>query len=443
MAELRALLKLATPIVVAQIGMVSMGVVDTLLVGPLGKAPLASLALGNTIYFGLLISGIGLMMSLDAHVSQAYGRGDLADCSRGLRQGLWRAALYTPLVWAAMTVAPSLLLAAGYDPDITAGMQEYLFPMRWGILPALWFAAHRSFMSAVDVTKPLLLAAGLANAANYGLDVWLIDGGLGVPAFGVTGVAWSTAGCRLVLLAPLWAIVRFRSDFKRFPRAPWAPDWGLMKRLVAVGAPVGLQYGAEVLTFSGAALMMGVLGEVPLAAHQVALNVIAALFMVPLGLGAAGSVRTGQALGAGDLEGVRRAGWTALGTSFVYSLGAAALLLVFPGAIASLYRLEPSVHTLAVELLGIAVLFQVGDSIQATATGVLRGVSDTRVPSMLVLGTNAFIALPIGLLGGVLLQRSPHWIWYGLGVGLCLVAIALTLRFKSHAAGLIRRGVAT
>lgn len=432
MAELRALLKLASPIIVAQVGMVSMGVVDTLLVGPLGKTSMASLALGNTVYFGLLISGIGLMMGLDAHVSQAYGRGDLADCSRGLRQGLWLAALFTPILAVAMTLVPPLLLAVGYDPEITAGMKEYLYPMRWGILPALWFAAHRSFMSAVDVTKPLLLAAALANATNFGLDVWLIDGGLGVPPLEVVGVAWSTAACRVVLVAPLWLIVRYRADFKRFPKAAYAPDWKMMRRLVKIGGPVGLQYSAEVLTFSGAALLMGVLGEVPLAAHQVALNVIATLFMLPLGLGAAASVRAGQALGAGNIDGVRRAGWTAIGVSFVYSLAAATVLLLLPEQIAGVYRLEPDVHLLAVQLLGIAVLFQVGDSVQATTTGVLRGLADTRVPFLLVLGTNLFIALPIGVLGGVLLQESPHCIWYGLGVGLCLVALSLVLRFRSQ-----------
>lgn len=429
MAELRSLFKLAYPIVIAQIGMVAMGVVDTLLVGPMGAQPLASLALGNMVYFGLLITGIGLMMSLDAHVSQAYGAGDLARARGGLTQAMWLSALYTPVLFAAMTAAPPVLLALGYDEALTLGMRDYLYPMRWGILPALWFVAHRSFMSAVDVTRPLLISAALANVANYGLDLWLIDGGLGVAPQGVIGVAWSTAFCRVVLLAPLWIIVRHTERFRRFPRGSLAPDWALIRKLVRVGGPVGLQYGAEVMTFGGAALMMGVLGEDPLAAHQVALNVIATLFMVPLGLGAAGSVRTGQAFGAGHFAGVRRAGWTAIGVSFVYSLATAAMLALIPSLIASVYRLEPDVHTLAVELLAIAAFFQIGDSVQATATGVLRGISDTRVPFLLVLGINCLVALPMGYIGGIWLQRDPHWVWYGLGLGLCLVAVALVVRF--------------
>ena len=192
---------------------------------------------------------------------------------------------------------------------------------------------------------------------------------------------------------------------------------------------MGLQYGAEVATFGGAALMMGVLGEAALAAHQVALNVIATLFMVPLGLGAAGSVRTGQAFGAGDHDGVRRAGWTAIQVSFVYSLATAAMLALIPGLIASVYRLEPDVHVLAVELLAIAAFFQIGDSVQATATGVLRGIADTRVPFLVVFGVNALVALPLGYIGGIWLQRDPHWVWYGLGLGLCLVAVGLVTRF--------------
>ncbi len=429
-AELRALFKLATPIVIAQVGMVSMGVVDTLLVGPMGAQPLAALALGNMVYFGLLITGIGLMMSLDAHVSQAYGRGDLAGARRGLTQAMWLAAAYTPVLFVLMTAVPPLLLAVGYDADLTNGMRDYLYPMRWGILPALWFVAHRSFMSAVDVTKPLLISAALANVANYGLDVWLIEGGFGVAPKGVVGVAWATAICRVVLLAPLWVIVRHTARFRRFPLpASLAPDWTLIRKLVRVGAPVGLQYGAEVATFGACALMMGLLSADALAAHQVALNVIATLFMVPLGLGAAGSVRTGQAFGGGDPHGVRVAGWTAIGVSFVYSLATAAMLALIPGAIASLYRLEPSVDLLATELLVIAAFFQVGDSVQATATGVLRGLGDTRMPFVLVFAANAFVAIPMGFLGGVYLQRDPHWIWYGLGLGLILVAIGLVWRF--------------
>jgi len=429
MGELRALLKLAYPIVIAQVGMVSMGVVDTLLVGPMGAGPMAALALGNMMYFGLLITGIGLMMSLDAHASRAYGAGDLAEARRSLTQAMWLAALYTPVLFLAMTATPALLLAAGYDESLTLGMKEYLFPMRWGILPALWFVAHRSFISAVDITWPLLVSAALANVANFGLDLWLIDGGLGVGAMGVTGVAWSTAFCRVVLLAPLWILVRHSKLFARFPKPSLRPDWALIRRLVEVGAPVGLQYGAEVMTFGGAALMMGVLGEDPLAAHQVALNVIATLFMVPLGLGAAGAVRTGQALGSGDLAAVRRAGWTAIGVSFVYSLAAAAMLALLPGAIASVYRLEPNVHLLATELLAIAAFFQIGDSVQATAAGVLRGLADTRAAFVLVLGINVLIALPVGYIGGIWLQESPYWIWYGLGLGLCLIAGALVARF--------------
>jgi MATE family multidrug resistance protein len=415
--------------------MVSMGVVDTLLVGPLGPKAMSALALGNTIYFGLLITGIGLMMGLDAHVSRAYGAGDLRAARRGLTQAMWLAVLYTPVLFAAMTAVPSLMLAAGYDPDLTAGMKEYLFPMRWGILPALWFVAHRSFMSAVDVTRPLLLSAALGNIVNFLLDVWLLDGGWGIEAQGVVGVAWSTSFCRLVLLAPLWIIVRHTARFARFPTPSRAPDWALIRTLISVGAPVGLQYGAEVMTFGAAALMMGALGEGPLAAHQVAINVVSTLFMVPLGLGSAASVRTGQALGAGDLDGVRRAGWTAISVSLAYSLAAASMLALIPALIASAYRLPLEVQLLAVELLTIAAFFQVGDSLQATVTGVLRGLGDTRVPFLVVLAANGLVALPLGYVMGVWLQQDPHWIWYGLGLGLCLVAVALIVRF----ARLIRR----
>ena len=428
--ELSALIRLAWPIVVAQLGMSLMGFVDTVLVGPMGAEALSALALGNTLYFGLLILGKGTLMSLDAHVSQAYGAGDHAECRRGLIQGIWIVAAIAPPLILAMTWVPDLLIALGYDVEMAELARLYLYPVRWGVPVSLLFTVHRSFLSAVDVTRPLMVSALLANVANIGLDLWFIDGGWFVPALGVEGVAWATAACRLALLLPVAWVAWFRADFRRFVAPSWAPDGALIRRLLSIGLPVGLQYFAEVSAFSGAAILMGVLGPEPLAAHQVALNVTAISFMVPLGLGAAGAVRTGQAIGARDGHALHLAAWTVVGVAVVWSLIAATVLTVFPAFIAGFYGIDGIVFALALDFLAIAALFQISDSVQAVAVGVLRGLADTRAAFGLALLGYVGLALPLAVVGALVLDDDPRWVWWGLLVGLTAAAWLMCLRIR-------------
>jgi len=430
MHELKALWKLAFPIIVAQVGFFGMGLVDTLLVGPMGAQELSALALGNTFFFGVMILGIGLMMGLDPWVSQAFGAGKLEQCSKGLVQGCWLAVLTTPPLVLAMSALPWLLGMAGYDQHMLDLARDYLDPLRWAVLPGLLFATYKSYISAVSITRPLLWVALLANIFNFGLDLWFINGGFGIAPQGVSGVAWSTTFCRLVLFIPLFLLVRYGSAFKQFPKADWRPNPKLLRTLANVGLPVGLQYLAEVGCFCTATVLMGIKSENVLAAHQVALNVAALFFMVSLSLGAAGSVRVGQNLGAGDLVAMRRAGWTALGSGLCYALVSTTLIVLFAEHLIGLYRVEDEIFTLAVQFLAVAAVFQLGDSVQAVAVGVLRGLADTRIPLLLILCSYWLVAIPVGVLGAFVLGQDPMWIWYGLAVGLCIVAVLLVARFR-------------
>jgi MATE family multidrug resistance protein len=430
MDELKALWKLAFPIIVAQVGFFGMGLVDTLLIGPMGAEALSALALGNTFFFGVMILGIGLMMGLDPWVSQAFGAGKLERCSQGLVQGCWLAVIATPPLVLAMSSLPWALGLLGYDEHLLELAKEYLGPLRWAVLPGLLFATYKSYISAVSVTRPLLWVALLANACNIGLDLWFIHGGLGVPPLGVTGVAWSTTFCRLVLFLPLFLLVRYSKTFEQFPKVDWRPSPKLLRTLSSVGLPVGLQYLVEVGAFCTATVLMGIKGETQLAAHQVALNITALFFMVSLSLGAAGSVRVGQNLGAGNLVAMRRAGWTALGSGLCYAMISTTLIVLFSAQLIGLYRVDAEIFTLAVQFLAIAAIFQLGDSVQAVAVGVLRGLADTRVPLVMILASYWFVAIPIGVLGAFVLGDDPLWIWYGLAVGLCIVSVLLVSRFR-------------
>ena len=429
MHEFKALWKLAFPIIVAQVGFFGMGLVDTLLVGPMGAEALSALALGNTFFFGIMILGIGLMMGLDPWVSQAFGAGKLDQCSHGLVQGCWLALIATPPLILAMSAVPWLLGLAGYDPHLLELASAYLGPLRWAVLPGLLFATYKSYISAVSITRPLLWVALLANIANFALDLWFVEGGLGIAPLGVQGVAWSTAFCRLVLFIPLFLVVRYSARFAHFPAVSWRPNPRLIKTLIAVGLPVGLQYLVEVGCFSAATVLLGIKGTSHLAAHQIALNIAALFFMVALALGAAGSVRVGQNLGAGDLPATRRAGWTALGSGLGYALLSSTLIFVFAEQLIGLYRVEGEVHRMALQFLAVAAVFQLGDSLQAVAVGVLRGLADTRIPLLMILASYWCVAIPIGVIGAFYLGDDPMWIWYGLAIGLCLVATLLVSRF--------------
>jgi len=427
--ELKALLRLAAPIVAAQVGMNAMGIVDTLVAGRLGEEALAALALGNVVYFGFIVVGAGTLMSLDSAVSNAFGAGDLPRCRRWHSQGVFLALGLAPILIALMQASTQLLLAIGYPPGLVARSQEYLDILVWGVPFAVLVSAYRSFVSAVDRAKILLVSALLANIANAVLDVWLTRGGLGVPPQGVLGIAWSTVFCRGVLLAPLVWLVHIAPSMKHFGPGLWRPHWPDLRHLLKVGIPAGLQFGAEVGTFGVAALFMGALGDLPLAAHQVALSFVSLIFMVPLGLGAAAAVRAGQAVGRRDGPGVRRAGVVAIGTGAVWSLFGMAILLLFPRPIAAGFGLTGEAFDLAVALLGMAVLFQLVDNIQIVANGVLRGLADTRAAFLLVLAGHGLLAIPVAWFGGPGHFGEPRAIWLGLTLGLTANSITLAVRF--------------
>ena len=430
LSEARALWTLAWPIVLAQVGFMFMGVVDTIFAGPLGAHALGSLAIGNIGFFALFVIGAGTMRSLDAWVSQAWGAGRLDDCARGLAQSHWLAVILTPPLAVLMLAIPSGLDLLGYEPVLARTAEEYLRPLVWGLPAALLFAAYRSFLSAVNITVPIVIAAVVSNGANWVLDWLLIDGKLGAPALGVIGIAWSTAACRFVMFAILALTLILHPALRRFPSVLRPPDPALLLHLAAIGLPVGLAVFAEVASFGGVGVLMGLKGAVPLAAHQVALNVTALLFMVPLGLSSGAAVRCGQALGAGDPAAVSRAGNTALLTAVGYAALSAGTLLLFREPIARLYRVTDDVLGLAVTFLGVAAVYQLADSLQVMANGVLRGLGDTRLPLVFTIVGYLLIGMPVGWYGAFHATDDPVWLWHGLTVGLSIVAVLALLRFR-------------
>lgn len=438
--DLRDTLRLAGPVVGAQLAQMSMGFVDTVMVGRLGPEALAGVALGNTIFFFLLIVCSGVVQAVGPMVSQAYGAGAAEPITRSVRQGLWlAAALAVPavlLLWNAGT----LLRWAGQEAATVARSVGYLQAIVWGFPAALAFMALRSFVEGVGRPLPVTLITAFGVGVNVGANYLLMFGPGPFPALGLEGTGWASTLVFWFLFGALALFVGrvapYRS-FQVFARLR-KPDPAAFRALVRLGWPIGVSSGVEAGLFTMTALMVGTLGAVPLAAHQVALQCAAFTFMVPLGIGIAASVRVGHAAGRGDGDGVRRAGYAGLLLATAAMAGAAVLFWTVPEAIVSLYLdvgdpANAQVVRLAVALLGVAAVFQVFDGVQVAAAGALRGLKDTRGPMLIAVATYWGLGLTAGYVLGLQRGGGAVGLWWGLVLGLAAAALLLLVRFRRQA----------
>ncbi|RMG47189.1 MAG: MATE family efflux transporter [Acidobacteria bacterium] len=435
--EIRAMVRLAAPVVAVQLGLVAMGVVDTMMLGRYSAAALAAGGLGNSIGFGLLVFPMGLLMAVDPLIAQAYGAGDRSALSRRFRRALALAAVLAVPVSLAMWDARPLLRRLGQDPAVIAGCSDYLRALIPGNAAFLWFVVVRQSLQATGRVRPALTAVLSGNAVNVLANWVLIFGRLGFPALGVTGSAAATALSRWVSLVVLIADAR-RPLAAFWDRTPaWLRRWSSYRTILAVGIPIGIHVTLEVWMFTGATLIVGMVGPIALAGHQIALNMAALTFMVPWGISGAAAARVGQAIGRGDMAAARRAAAVAMGLGTAVMTVSAAAFLSFPLGLARAYTPDAEVIRVAVGLLPIAGLFQVADGLQAVAGGVLRGAADTRIPAVLALLGYWLVGLPAGYYLTFPAGMGARGMWVGLSLGLGSAAILLTLRVIARMRGTI------
>ncbi len=438
-SEVKELVLLAGPVVAAQLGQISLGFVDTVMVGRLGSAELAGVALGNATFFFTLIVCMGVVVAVGPMVSQAFGAGRHDPIGRSVRQGLWLGlALAVPAFLILTNVAPFWRLI-GQDEATVVMAQAYLRAIVWGFLPFLWFVALRSFVEAVSRPWPVTCIVFVGVLLNVGANYVLMFGKLGFPALGLVGTGWASTIVYWFLLLALagyvQAVPRFRR-FRVFARLR-RPDPVYFRELFRIGWPIGVSYGIEAGLFMVTAFMIGTLGAMPLAAHQVAIQCAAFTFMVPLGVGIATSVRVGLAVGRGDAAGARWAGYLGVLLAGAFMLCAAVAFWVIPRPIISLYLdlgdpANAEVVRLAVTLLGVAAFFQIFDGVQVAAAGGLRGLKDTRMPMLIGFLSYWLLGLSIGYALGFRAGWGAEGLWWGLVVGLAAAAVLLTVRFHRH-----------
>ena len=427
--ELGPTLRLAGPVVAAELGWMTMGLVDTVMVGRLGAEALGGVSIAGGLFIAVTIFGIGMLLGLDYLVSHAWGGGRVEEAHRSLVHGLYLAlALSVPLML--ILLGLRLLLGRfGLEAGVIRNAGPYLLIVTLGMPLLLLFVALRRYLQAVGQVRPIMVAVIIGNLLNLVLDYGLIFGKWGMPALGTAGAAWATLIGRgfLLLFVGAAVVLAERRGPTGLLHTPLRLEWDRLRRLVQLGLPAATQITLEVGVFTVATLLAGRLGATSLAAHQVALSIASFTFMVPLGVSSAGAVRVGQALGAGDPRGAGRAGWTALFAGVTFMAFSAIVLASLPALLMSAFTPDRSVVSVGINLLRVAALFQLFDGLQVVATGVLRGTGDTRRPMLVNLMGHWAIGLPAGIGLAFGLKGGIYGLWGGLALGLMVCGVVLLM----------------
>jgi MATE family multidrug resistance protein len=428
-SELPPTLRLALPLVLAELGWMSMSIVDTMMVGrlPNSATAMGAVSLGSGIFIVLGLFGGGMLLGLDTLVSQAFGAGKREDCHRSLVNGIYLSIALTPILAAPVWLLPRLLNSVQVSPEVLEFTIPYTKALVAGLFPLLLYFAVRRCLQAMNMVRPVAFALVTANLINAFGNWILIYGKWGVPAMGTVGSGWSTTIARTYMAAILVGYLLWYDHHHRTELLNTSVEVDLprIRRLISLGFPAAMQTTLESGVFASVTTLIAKLGPVPLASHQIALNTVSLSYMVPLGISSAAAVRVGQALGRKDPTAAGDAGSTAifLGAGFMTCAGIG--LLVFPRWIARLFTPDEAVIHSTVGLLAAGAAFQLFDGIQTVATGALRGVGDTRTPMFCHFLAYWVIGLPLGAWLCFRLGWGAVGLWSGLSLALILIGIVL------------------
>jgi multidrug resistance protein, MATE family len=429
--ELRTTLVLAFPIMAGQVGQMMMGLADTLMVGRVGTIPLAACALANTVVSVLMVFGIGLLTAVSVQVSHAHGRGHSQTAGESLRHGLGLSLILGVMMLAAVYLLLPALPLLGQDPAVVSAVGPYLEIVGASLIFFLLGTALKNYTEACSSPWPAFWITLGGVILNIVLNAVLIFGLVGFPALGLWGAGIATFLSRAAIFLALLVYVlrshRFRASLPQHWLGAAHPE--ILKEQFRLGLPVAFQLVLEVGAFGAASLILGGFGAAALAAHQVALTCAATVFMVPLGLAMATTVRVGQIMGAGQFSRIRRVGYSSLAMVVIFMGFSAGLFLLAGGPIARNFLDDPSVILLTTQLLVVAGIFQLFDGVQVVGLGALRGMKDVRIPAGIAFSAYWILALPLGWFLAYPLNQGPVGVWWGLALGLAFAAVGLVARF--------------
>jgi MATE family multidrug resistance protein len=421
------MLHIALPVVAAELGWMSMSVVDTIMVGRLSAEAIGAVSIGAILFYAVGVVGTGMLLGLDMLVPQAFGADRLEECHRWLFHALYTALPLGVTLMLPLFLAVDLLPRLGLDPEVASSAAAYTNALLWSTVPLLAFMAFRHYLQGMNHVRPVMVVMVSANLVNVVANWIFIFGNLGAPALGTSGAGWASCASRVYMCVALLAYIvwQARRDRTGLFEADRRIEWFRIVWLARLSFPAAVQRGLEIGVFAVATFFVAALGAVPLAAHQVALQAASVTFMVPLGISTAAAVRVGQAIGRRDSLGARRSGFVALTLGAIFMGSAGVAFLLFPGTIVRIFSQDPGVLATGVVLLAVAAAFQLFDGFQVVATGALRGAGDTRTPMLANLFGHWFIGLPIGYFLGLRLGWGASGVWIGLCIGLILVGAYL------------------
>lgn len=427
----KATIAIALPVMISQLGQVSVGVADSMMVGRLGALPLASASLANSIFFVIMMFGLGISMGITPLVSMAEGKGKTKRISNLFGHGLWINLITAIALTGVVLGLSSGIQLLGQPEDVVRLAIPYLLVITASLVPFMIFQTFKQFAEGLSQTKQAMYITIFCNGINIFLNWILIWGKFGAPELGLMGAGWATLISRILMpiLMGFYILKSRRYDIYSLSLKLKKLSLPLVSRILNIGIPTGFQFIFEVSAFSAAAIMMGWIGVNALAGHQIALNLASISYMMATGLSTAGMIRVSNMVGRGNQKAVRESGMVVFVLILGFMFVAAMIFVVFRMFLPTLYIDDPEVIATAASLLIVAALFQLSDGVQVAALGVLRGLEDVKIPTLVTLVAYWVLGLPLGYFFAFQLEMGEIGIWYGLLIGLSITAVLLFYRF--------------
>lgn len=424
-------LKFGFPIILAQLLQMSMNFVDTVMAGRLSPLDLAAVAIGSSIFLPFLVFGLGTLMAVNPIVAQNYGSRKFNQIGSNVRQALWLSQLIALPFFFAVRNLEFIMLGIGVAFEVVPLADGYLKAISWGIFPCLAYGALRYFNEGLSVTRPGMYVALIGTIVNIPLNYILMYGKLGFPQLGAIGTGYASSIVYLILFIGILVFTYSFRPYKRFGifSSFRLPEIKYLREISYIGFPIGVSATMEVSMFAIVSLLMGTLGTIAVAGHQVAINFAAITFMVPFGLSMAITARVGQAAGKGRIDEARFKGFVGVGMCTVFMCCTAILMILFPEYIVAIYTNDKNVTNMAVQLLYMAAIFQLSDGLQVGGFGALRGLKDTKKPMYVNIFAYIVVGLSLAWYLGIYLEIGPIGLWTGLIVGLTIAGILHNIRF--------------
>jgi len=433
LAESKRTLKLAFPIILGEVAQMILGIIDTAMVGAVSYKQLAAAALVMSVINIPYVFGIGITISVSQMVSMAHGRRDSKLVSHYLYNGFWLCAISALVISIAIEFSKNILFHLGQDTEVAQFALPYLQIMGWSVIPMLLFLALKQFTDGLEFTKTAMILSLSAIPLNAFLNWLLIYGNWGFPRMELVGAGWGTLITRVLIFIVLGLIVLYHKTFRKYVAVRskvWKLKWLTMKELLHIGIPSSFQISMEAGAFAVSGILIGTIGAVEQAAHQIALSLASLTFMVSMGLSQAGSIRTSNAFGRNDRNSIRLIGKSTIIIALIYGSFCAALFICFRHQLPYVFNDDKEVVSMAAYLLLFAALFQISDSTQSISAGLLRGIKDVKVPTFFIAIAYWAIGIPVGCLLAFYFDMGAAGIWTGFITGLTFSAAFLSLRFR-------------